>query len=95
MKDELKMAYMVTPSAMTQSMSTAWYRFTGTPMACSVTPEEYMSRLLMAKSCTMAKSEEDDDEPGRDGALVGEGQEAPRPRPDVERRTSPPRRPGS
>ena len=24
-------------------------------MACSVTPDEYMSRLLMAKSCTMAK----------------------------------------
>ena len=25
-------------------------------MACSVTPDEYMSRLLMPKSCTTAKS---------------------------------------
>ena len=56
MNDELKMAYMVIPSAMTQSMSTAWYRLTGRPMACSVIPDEYMSRLLMANSCTMAKT---------------------------------------
>src|ERR1700684_2848234 len=54
-KDELKMAYMVIPNAMTQSTSTAWYRLTGRPMAWSVIPDEYMSRLLMANSWTMAK----------------------------------------
>ena len=37
-----------------------------------------MSRLLTPKSCTMAKSEEHDDEPGRDGVLVGEGKETRR-----------------
>ena len=33
MNEELKTAYIVTPNAITQSTSTAWYRFTGTPMA--------------------------------------------------------------
>ena len=47
-------------------------------MACMVTPEEYMSRLLMPKSCTDGEEQEHDDEPGGDGALVEEG--LPRPR---------------
>ena len=55
LNDESKTAYMVTAKAITQSTTTAWYRLTRTPIAWSVTPEEYRSRLLMAKSCTMAK----------------------------------------
>ncbi len=55
-KEELKIAYIVTPKAMTQSISTAWYRFTGAPIACSVTPDEYMSRLLIPKIWTMANN---------------------------------------
>src|SRR3974390_2894376 len=51
----LKMAYIVTPRQIAQSIRTAWYRLTGAPMACSVTPDEYMSRLLMPKICTIAK----------------------------------------
>ncbi len=47
------MANIVTPSASAQSTSTAMSRLMGTPIAWSVTPEEYMSRLLIANSWTM------------------------------------------
>src|ERR1700722_19515938 len=49
-----KTAYTVIPPAITVSMSTAWYRRTGNPRACSVTPDEYRSRLLMENNWTMA-----------------------------------------
>ena len=46
-------------------------------MACRVTPEEYMSRLLMREQLHDGEDQEDDDEPRRDGALVGEGRRRP------------------
>ncbi len=45
----------VTTAHTTVSMMTAPQRRTGTPSACSVTPEEYMSMVLIASSWKMAK----------------------------------------
>ena len=49
----------------TVSMMTAPHRRTGRPSACSVTPEEYMSMVLIAADWMIAKIEERGDEPGR------------------------------
>jgi hypothetical protein len=46
----------VTAPATTVSITTAPTRFTGTPRAWRVTPEEYMSMVLIARSCTMAST---------------------------------------
>ena len=93
--DELKMAYMVIPNAMTQSMSTAWYRLTGKPMACNVMPDEYMSRLLMAKSCTMAKMRKITTNQAGMKLWCAKGQKATRTRCRCRAGTSRPQRPGS
>src|SRR5579859_2981316 len=45
----------VTTAHTTVSMMTAPHRLTGTPSACSVTPEEYMSMVLIARSWKIAK----------------------------------------
>src|ERR1700677_4251599 len=45
----------VTPAQSTVSMMTAPHRRTGIPSACSVTPEEYMSIVLIASSWNTAK----------------------------------------
>ena len=45
----------VTTAHTTVSMMTAPHRRTGTPSACSVTPEEYMSMVLIASSWKIAK----------------------------------------
>ena len=36
-------------------MTTQTHRLAGRPSACSVTPEEYMSMLLIANSCGSAR----------------------------------------
>ena len=45
----------VTTAHTTVSMMTAPHRRIGRPSACSVTPEEYMSMVLIASSWKMAK----------------------------------------
>src|SRR5271170_875757 len=45
----------VTTAHTTVSMMTAPHRRTGTPSACSVTPEEYMSMVFIASSWKIAK----------------------------------------
>src|ERR1700733_6821230 len=45
----------VTTAQTTVSMMTAPQRLTGTPSACKVTPEEYMSMVLIASSWKIAK----------------------------------------
>src|SRR5580658_9615475 len=45
----------VTTAHTTVSMMTAPQRLTGTPSACSVTPEEYISMVLIASSWKIAK----------------------------------------
>src|SRR5580693_4809323 len=47
--------YAVTAAQTTVSMITAPHRRTGIPSACSVTPEEYMSIVLIASSWNTAK----------------------------------------
>src|ERR1700730_5821656 len=39
----------VSPMQITRSISAATHRFTGTPMACRVSPEEYRSMVLTAR----------------------------------------------
>ena len=50
-------------------------------MAWSVTPEEYRSRLLTPKSCTIAKTRKTTTNQDGNGGLVGEGEEAAGPVP--------------
>ena len=51
----LKITSAVTAPEMTVSTSTQPHRLIGIPIACSVTPEEYKSMELIAKSCGSAR----------------------------------------
>ena len=50
-------------------------------MACSVTPDEYMSRLLMPKICTMANSRNTTTNHGGMALVCAKGRRPPEPVP--------------
>src|ERR1700729_3179684 len=49
-------AYVASAAQTTVSMPTQWMRASRGNRLCSVTPEEYRSSVLMANSCTIAKT---------------------------------------
>ena len=56
----------VTTAHTTVSMMTAPQRRTGTPSACSVTPEEYMSMVLIDEQLEDGEDQERGHEPARE-----------------------------